>query len=550
MTRTHPSRTAPPASHLLALALSSCAVLAASTGCQDEEPPSAVDVLLDAAGLPTTGTDLPVLYTSSQVEWYEILEGSSPGEPPVLTDRVEQQRWLDVAQDRLRIERVHEHVEPLVGSNSHADILVGEDGVIDGIDTLPVPLPRRTMGPARRAFTAKFARYAVPWLYARRAQLDPTTVQMTQESGSTVLEVDEVPRPVRLYVEPSSGDISRLTTMEYDFLLGDVAIEVVYDDWQTIPGTSARLPYRVDIMVDNMVVYHEQRTDAVLDPASDPERFGLPAVDPASDLPLPTDIAAEHELGHAVAHWIGRLLGIGVPIIADLPQASVIAIPLTPDVAVLAGPTHHSMAVDIGDSIVVVEPPVNESRSQALIAEVAVLWPGKPISHIVCSHHHFDHCGGVRTFAAVGATVVIGEASADFMAEVLERPHTVIEDELARVGGPTDILTVGTEPLILGAGDQRLELWPLASVHADDMLLAFAPAAGALFNADLYNTGSSPAPGDAVTNSSATFAEVCDAIADFQLPVTSLVGGHAVTEPVVPESVLAQALGRPSCLAP
>ncbi len=32
------------------------------------------------------------------------------------------------------------------------------------------------------------------------------------------------------------------------------------------------------------------------------------------------------------------------------------------------------------------------------------LWPGVPVSHLILTHHHFDHMGGIRTYAALGAT--------------------------------------------------------------------------------------------------------------------------------------------------
>ena len=42
----------------------------------------------------------------------------------------------------------------------------------------------------------------------------------------------------------------------------------------------------------------------------------------------------------------------------------------------------------------------------AVIGEVKKLVPNKPIKYLVNTHHHFDHAGGVRTYAAEGATIV------------------------------------------------------------------------------------------------------------------------------------------------
>jgi hypothetical protein len=63
----------------------------------------------------------------------------------------------------------------------------------------------------------------------------------------------------------------------------------------------------------------------------------------------------------------------------------------------LRGGSHHSVAIDQRDHVVVVEAPQNETRSLAVIAKVKQLIPGKPIRYLVNSHSHFDHSGGLRT---------------------------------------------------------------------------------------------------------------------------------------------------------
>ena len=53
--------------------------------------------------------------------------------------------------------------------------------------------------------------------------------------------------------------------------------------------------------------------------------------------------------------------------------------------------------------IVVVETPLYDGRSAAVLAEARRLVPGKPIRTVINSHHHFDHSGGLRTAVAEGA---------------------------------------------------------------------------------------------------------------------------------------------------
>ena len=60
------------------------------------------------------------------------------------------------------------------------------------------------------------------------------------------------------------------------------------------------------------------------------------------------------------------------------------------------------MLVEFKDFVAVVEAPVNEERSLAVIAEANRLVANKPIRYVVNTHHHFDHAGGLRTYLLAG----------------------------------------------------------------------------------------------------------------------------------------------------
>ena len=75
----------------------------------------------------------------------------------------------------------------------------------------------------------------------------------------------------------------------------------------------------------------------------------------------------------------------------------------------IAGGSHHSVAGEFSDHVVVIEAPLNEARSLAVIGEVNRLMPSKPIRFIVTTHHHWDHLGGLRAYVHEGATVITHE---------------------------------------------------------------------------------------------------------------------------------------------
>ena len=65
------------------------------------------------------------------------------------------------------------------------------------------------------------------------------------------------------------------------------------------------------------------------------------------------------------------------------PAVTVVMEPLAPGVYYVRGGSHHSIAIDQRDHIVVVEAPQDEARSQAVIAKVKETIPNKPIRYLV-----------------------------------------------------------------------------------------------------------------------------------------------------------------------
>src|SRR5437867_8952405 len=116
-----------------------------------------------------------------------------------------------------------------------------------------------------------------------------------------------------------------------------------------------------------------------------------------------------------------------------IPSVSVQTEKVGDGVFYLKGGTHHSVAVEFADYVVVIEGPLNEQRSLAVIAEVKKLIPNKPIRYVVNTHHHFDHSGGLRTYVAEGATIVTHAANKDFFENVFfyPAPRTLEPDLLS-----------------------------------------------------------------------------------------------------------------------
>jgi glyoxylase-like metal-dependent hydrolase (beta-lactamase superfamily II) len=157
----------------------------------------------------------------------------------------------------------------------------------------------------------------------------------------------------------------------------------------------------------------------------------------------------------------------------------------------LTGQTHHSVLAEFTDHLVLIEVP-SEARTLAVIAKAKELVPGKPLTHAVVTHHHFDHSGGIRAAIAEGLTLIVHERAEKFAEDLFERPHTIEPDALAKNPKPLSLQTVEGGSMVLQDEAMAITLYPVeGSLHGDTLLMAHFPRQGFLVQADLY---SPPAP--------------------------------------------------------
>ena len=58
----------------------------------------------------------------------------------------------------------------------------------------------------------------------------------------------------------------------------------------------------------------------------------------------------------------------------------------------------NSTLFEFGDHLTLFEAYGSEANGKAIIAKARSLVPGKPLTQLVNTHHHFDHSGGLRTW--------------------------------------------------------------------------------------------------------------------------------------------------------
>jgi glyoxylase-like metal-dependent hydrolase (beta-lactamase superfamily II) len=163
------------------------------------------------------------------------------------------------------------------------------------------------------------------------------------------------------------------------------------------------------------------------------------------------------------------------------------------------GGNYTSLAVDMGDHILVVESGQSDARGVAVMAAAKQAIPNKPIRFVVNSHPHFDHASGLSAAVAEGATILTHSNNEQVLERLLSGPRTLTGDSLSKVTNKrTDVVQgVGDRDVRKGNNGKVVELVRIPNEHSDGMLAVFLPAEKVVWSADI--TAVNPNPGQLAT---------------------------------------------------
>lgn len=227
---------------------------------------------------------------------------------------------------------------------------------------------------------------------------------------------------------------------------------------------------------------------------------------------------------------------------ATLPPVQTASAKLANGVWHVAGGSHHSLVVEFKDYIAVVEAPLSEERSMAVLAEAKKLVPNKPVKYVLTTHHHFDHVGGLRTYVAEGATVVTHASNVPYFTKTLTAPATMVPDKQGKDPKPPMLQGV-SEKYVLTDGKQTIEVYPTAGdTHTKEYTLIYLPGPKILVEADAFSPGPPDAPPPATPPPNAV--KLYDEIQRLKLNVATIAPIHG--RGAVPIAELRKFIGRKS----
>jgi glyoxylase-like metal-dependent hydrolase (beta-lactamase superfamily II) len=292
---------------------------------------------------------------------------------------------------------------------------------------------------------------------------------------------------VTLGFDPATHRLRAQTSVATDIFTGDTQVDTEYLDYRMLGGMllpTRRVTWRGgEIIID---VRYTSATPGFVIPDS------LLSPPPAFTAAVPTSTDPVRELAPGV--W-----------------------------AIRAGNV-WTLLVAVGDYLVIVD--ASPSAAGDVITRAATLAAGKPIRYVVPTHHHDDHFAGVRRYAAAGATTVTTPGNVDYFRRIVSAPSTSLQSGAPPATPKAPVETITGKRRVFTDGSRTLEIHDVGPTpHADEMLVAWLPREGILFQADLIEA---PQSGLAALGTNAeTTVKFADYIRRQGWQVRTLGGAHA-----------------------
>ncbi|HYF17089.1 MAG TPA: MBL fold metallo-hydrolase [Ramlibacter sp.] len=317
--------------------------------------------------------------------------------------------------------------------------------------------------------------------------------------GRTALSFTDAGRYRATAFLAADGLVERVESVQPNAVMGDVRTVTHYTEWRDIGG-GVRFPGRIRQLIEGVEVLDLKVSEAQ-------------ANVPAAGLEVPAMVSSFAE--RAVAERA-----------AD-------------GVWFIGGGSHNSVAIEMADHVILVEAPLNDGRTQAVLQEVRRVVPNKPIRFAINSHHHFDHAGGLRAAAAEGITLVTSEQGRSWFERTLANPNAIRPDALQRSGRRASLIGVDGRRVFSDAS-RTVEVHMIeGGPHAQGFQMVWLPRERLLVQADAFTPGAPGSPPPATPN--ANHVSLVQSIERLRLNVDRILPLHGR---IVPMSELLAAVGR------
>ena len=271
-------------------------------------------------------------------------------------------------------------------------------------------------------------------------------------------------------------------TRDFDQFMGDANFDATYTDWRDVSGT--KYPFHITYTLNGQKVFETTITERTVNSILPADAFTVPAA-------VRGRAAAPAPLAKVPNQWILRRLSSGFYLDSDALYTddgkSLQLTDVAPNISQVTGGSHNTLIVATNDYLVAFDAPGDDGQSQWIINAAAQKYAGKKFRYVVLTHHHIDHAGGVRAFAAEGAAIVTGRGNGDFFRRALAAPAGSNPYRLAPITNPRVIEVA--DKWSVNDGGRVIEAYLIETPHAAGYLIPYVPDARLGFVTDLWNPG-------------------------------------------------------------
>jgi glyoxylase-like metal-dependent hydrolase (beta-lactamase superfamily II) len=140
---------------------------------------------------------------------------------------------------------------------------------------------------------------------------------------------------------------------------------------------------------------------------------------------------------------------------------------------------------EFDDHLTMVEANRTDAALQAILDLANALVPGKRVTQVIQSHHHFDHSVGLRAAVAQGLTIISRRGNEGIFREMVARPARMFPDALGRSPKALKFIPVD-DHLKLKDSTNEIDIYHIVgNYHMADGVIVHVPASNLLVEADL-----------------------------------------------------------------
>jgi glyoxylase-like metal-dependent hydrolase (beta-lactamase superfamily II) len=382
------------------------------------------------------------------------------------------------------------------GTRNYTEVYTRAGGYVTGMD-VNYGLPQRTIQTGQsppihtmsavrlRATLREQARNQVVILmHEHPERLSPLPVQTSGGKSYPAVQYQDDNGVFVVMFDPATHLPAVVRTRDFDAHMGDANYDAAYSDWRSVGGGGRfKYPFHIAYTLNGVSVSDVTVEQVRINESLPADTFAVP---PQLEGQAPKPAAA----GKTPFQWILRRLASGFYLDSDalhMDEGRTLALTdVGPNISQVTGGSHNALIVATNDSLVVFDAPGDDSLSNWIINAAHQKYPGKPFRYVVLTHHHLDHAGGIRAYAAQGAAIVVGKGNGDYFRKVLTAPQTL---NMYDVKTATPRVIEVEDKWSETVGGRVIEAYSIENPHAMGYLIPYVPDAKMAFQSDLWMTG-------------------------------------------------------------